>query len=357
MRLGALLPPLSGIRKIAVLRPNEVGDFVFSLPCLHALKNTYPDAQIVYLGKAWHAGFLNGRPGPVDQVVVMPPCQGVGLPPEAQVDPQPLQRFIDAMRDTEFDLALQIYGGGHYSNPFIRHLGARLAIGLKAADAAPLDRWISYGPLQNRRLQMLEVASLAGANMLQLGPELAVTEQDRREAAQVLGPDPVKPIVMLQPAANDRRRCWPAERFAALADVLVKAGALIAVNGTDQERPVVREVIEQMHNPALDLCGKLSLSGVCGVLERATLLVSNDTGPLHLALAIGTPCVGIYWLTNLIESAPLRQHGHRPALSVRSHCPVCGAENLTQRCSHDVSFVDDVSLEEVTSLALELFAS
>lgn len=357
MRPSALFPPLSGVRKIAVLRPNAVGDFVFSLPCLHALRNAYSDAQIVYIGKDWHASFLAGRPGPVDQVVVMPPCPGVGLPPQAQVDPQPLQRFMDSIRDSEFDLALQIYGGGHYSNPFIRRFGARLTIGMKAVDAAPLDRWISYGQWQNRRLQMLEVASLAGANMLQLGAELAVTDDDRREAAQVLGPDLAKPIVMLQPAANGRRRCWPAERFAAVADALAKAGALIAVNGTDQERPVVRCVIERMHYPALDLCGKLSLSGVCGVLERAALLVSNDTGPLHLALAIGTPCVGIYWLTNLIESSPLRQHGHRPVLSVRTHCPVCGTENLTQRCSHDVSFVDDVSVDEVTSLALELFAS
>jgi ADP-heptose:LPS heptosyltransferase len=347
--------PLANVRKIVVLRPNAVGDFVFSLPCLHALRSTYADAQIVYIGKEWHAGFLADRPGPVDKVVVMPQCPGIGLPADVQVDPQPLQHFIDAMREAEFDLALQIYGGGHYSNPLIRRFGARLTIGMKAADAAPLDRWVSYGPLQNRRLQMLEVASLAGADTLRIGRELQVTEQDRRQAAEVLAPAPAKPLVMLQPAANDRRRRWPAERFAAVADVLAGAGALIAVNGTAQEAQVVREVIERMRYPALDLCGQLSLSALCGLLERSTLLVSNDTGPLHLALAIGTPCVGIYWLTNLIESAPLRQHRHRPALSVRIHCPVCGAENLKQRCGHDVSFVDDVSCDEVTGLAVELF--
>jgi ADP-heptose:LPS heptosyltransferase len=54
---------LNRVRKIAVLRPNAVGDFVFALPALHALKHSYPDAEIVLLGKAWHAAFLQGGPG------------------------------------------------------------------------------------------------------------------------------------------------------------------------------------------------------------------------------------------------------------------------------------------------------
>lgn len=349
----AILPD---VKNIAVLRPNAVGDFLFALPCLHALKHAYPAARIVYIGKQWHADFLAGRPGPVDAVEVVPPCPGVGLPPDAAVDRAPVQAFIGKMRAAQFDLALQIYGGGLYSNPFTRQLGARLAIGLKAADAAPLDRWVSFGQLQNRRLQLLEVASLAGADTLRLESELAVTESDREEAARVLPGDPSKPLIMLQPGASDRRRHWPPARFAAVGDVLAKEGACVAVNGSAQEAHIVREVVERMRYPAADLAGRLSVSGLCGLLERTALLVSNDTGPLHLGLAIGTPCVGIYWLTNLFESGPLRQHGHRAALSYRMHCPVCGAENLKTRCAHDASFVDDVSFEEVMALAMELFA-
>jgi ADP-heptose:LPS heptosyltransferase len=83
-------------------------------------------------------------------------------------------------------------------------------------------------------------------------------------------------------------------------------------------------------------------------------MVSNDTGPLHLALALGTPSVGIFWLTNLVGGMPLRQGLLRAALSVRVHCPVCGAPNLARRCPHDPSFVDDVPVEEVTSMATSL---
>ncbi|HEX8963884.1 MAG TPA: glycosyltransferase family 9 protein, partial [Rhodocyclaceae bacterium] len=91
-------------------------------------------------------------------------------------------------------------------------------------------------------------------------------------------------------------------------------------------------------------------------LERAALLVSNDTGPLHLAVALGTPAVGIYWFTNLVESQPLRQDIHRAAVAARVDCPVCGAENLAQRCPHDDSFVAEVAADEVLQLAFQLLA-
>ena len=60
---------VAGVRKIAVFRPNAVGDFVFSLSALHALRRAYPDAELVLLGLPWHAAFLADRPGPVDRVI------------------------------------------------------------------------------------------------------------------------------------------------------------------------------------------------------------------------------------------------------------------------------------------------
>ena len=348
-------PPLPGVRKIAVLRPNAVGDFVFALPCLHALRSAYPDARITYIGKQWHADFLAKRPSPVDEVEVLPPCRGLGVPADADIDPLPAQRFVERMRASAFDIALQIYGGGLHSNPFIMQFDARLTVGMKASDAEPLDRWVAYGELQNRRLQMLEVAALAGASTVRLGRELHVTDTDRQEAARVLNVPAGRPLVVLQPGASDPRRRWPAERFAALGDILVREGAMVAINGSAEESAVVGEVLENMRHPAVNLSGQLSLSGLCGLLERASLVVSNDTGPLHLALAIGTPGVGIYWLTNVLESAPLRQDHHRAAMSLRVHCPVCGAENLKTRCKHDPSFVDGVTVEEASHLAMALF--
>jgi ADP-heptose:LPS heptosyltransferase len=348
---------LTDVQKILVLRPNAVGDFVFALPALHALRYTYPTAEIWFIGQKWHAEFLNGRPGPIDRVVVIPPVPGVGERADAQADQAAVDAFIAAMRTEGFDLAVQLYGGGRYSNPFIKKLGARLTIGARTPDAAMLDRWVAYGDFNNRRLEMLEIVALAGANEWRMVRELQLTHADRAEAAATFPVALSRRLVIVNPGSSDPRRRWPVENFAAVADALVDAGAVIAVNGTDDEAELVRGVIANMRNDASDLTGALSLSGLCGLIERAAMVVSNDSGPLHLASAIGTPCVGIYWLTNLMEACPLRQHAHRAAMSTRVNCPVCGMENRKMRCEHDVCFVDDVPVDHVTGMALELFAS
>lgn len=355
--MPAAYPPLTGVRKIVVLRPNAVGDFVFALPALHALKHSYPDATLALAGKDWHRGFLAGRPGPVDRVIVLPAVPGVGAPPDARADRDAIEGFLGAMRAEGFDLALQMFGGGRHSNPFLQRFGARLCVGARAADAPALARWTAYREPTQRRLALLEIAALAGARpALPPLPELAVTPADRLEASTALAPRAGERLVVLQPGSTDPRRRWPASRFAALGDLLAREGARIAVNGSAAEAALVDEVAGRMRAPATALAGRLGLGGLCGLLERAALLVSNDTGPLHLALALGVPSVGIFWLTNLLEGMPLRPSLLRAALSVRTRCPVCGHDNLQGRCPHDDSFVADVGLDEVAGLARAVLA-
>jgi ADP-heptose:LPS heptosyltransferase len=343
---------MDGVRKIVVLRPSAVGDFVFALPALHALKQTYPEAELVLAGKAWHRTFLQGRPGPVDRVVEVPVLPGVGAPPDAAPEADAIERFVDAMRAERFDLALQMVGGGRYSNPFLLRFGAGLTVGACAPGATWLDRWIAYREPGQRRLALLEIAALAGAALrMPTQAELALTAADRHEAAMVVPVTPRERLVLLQPGATDPRRRWPARAFAAVGNRFARSGFRIAINGAPGEAALVDEVAARMRAPAIGLAGRLSLGGLCGLLERTAVLVSNDTGPLHLALALGVPTVGIFWLTNLIEGMPLRPSSLHAALAVRTRCPICDRDNLHTRCPHDVSFVADVSVDEVEALA------
>jgi ADP-heptose:LPS heptosyltransferase len=341
--------------RILVLRPNALGDFMFALPALHALRGRYPQARIILLGKPWHADFLGGRPGPVDEVIVMPPLPGLGAPPGSPIDATDLQNLVDQLRGLRPTIAAQMYGGGRYSNPFIASLGAGLTIGAATPDAAPLDRSIHYSERANRRLELLQIAALADAQPRLLPRELEVTTADRLLAERALPVTTDERLVVLHPGASDARRRWPAERFAAVADALADAGAAIAISASADEAPLAYEIATRMRHGAANLAGALPLPALCGLLERSRMIVSNDTGPLHMALALGKPAVGVFWLTNMIESCPLAQHLLRPALSLRTRCPVCGAENLRTRCPHDVSFVDDVDAGAVTALALDLW--
>ena len=106
---------IPGVRKIAVLRANGLGDFIFALPALEALRAAYPQAEIVLLAKAWHAAFLNDRPGPVDRVIVIPPYRGVSLDSNDSniaEDPAAQKLFFACMHRERFDLAIQMHGGG-----------------------------------------------------------------------------------------------------------------------------------------------------------------------------------------------------------------------------------------------------
>src|SRR3954452_21702964 len=136
-------------RKIAVLRPGALGDFVFTLPALDALHDAYPDAEIVLLGRAWHADLLRRRPGPVHRVVVIPPARGVGIPADAHEDAAELDAWFKWMQREKFDIALQLHGGGRYSNPFVSRLGARVTAGFCGQGASPLDRSMPYVYHQN----------------------------------------------------------------------------------------------------------------------------------------------------------------------------------------------------------------
>jgi ADP-heptose:LPS heptosyltransferase len=354
--------PEPDVNKIAVLRANALGDYIFALPALDALRAAYPSAELVLLGAPWHARFLCGRPGPVDRVVELPPLSGVRDlgPGEGPVDPAP---FLAAMRAERFDLAIQLHGGGRTTNPLVAALGARITAGLRAPDAPALDRWLRYVYYQPEVFRYLEVVGLVGAPGVGYRPNLAVTDDDRKEAAAVV-PDGACPLVALHPGATDARRRWPAERFSAVGDALA-AHAEVLVTGTGPERDLVERVVGGMHHPARPLVDALSLGGFAALLSRCGAVVANDTGPVHVAEAVGAPTVGLYWVGNLINGAPVDRARHRPLISWTIHCPECGLDCTRDLypartgggepgCAHSPSFVADIATVEVVDAAREL---
>ncbi len=340
--------PEPDVARIAVLRANALGDYIFALPALDALRSAYPDAEIALLGAPWHARFLAGRPAPVDRVVALPALPGLREPAPGEV-PGDRAGFLAAMRAERFDLALQMHGGGRTSNPFVARLGARITAGLRSGDAAPLDRWIPYVYYQPEVFRYLEVVGLVGAPPVGYRPRFELTDDDRKEAAAVV-PDADRPLVALHPGATDPRRRWPAERFAAVGDAL---DAQILVTGTGAERDLVDRVVGAMRGPARPLVDALSLGGLAALYARCAVVVSNDTGPVHLAEAVGAPTVGLYWVGNHINGAPVDRARHRPLISWTLDCPECGRNCITGRCPHSPSFID-IPVGQVVEAAREL---
>lgn len=351
---------IEGVNRIAVLRANALGDFIFTLPALDALKATYPQAELVLLGATWHERWLRGRPGPVDRVLVVPP---EGIRPAGPGErPVESASFLARAREERFDLALQLHGGGATSNPLVNRLGAKLTAGLRTPDAEPLDRWIRYVYFQPEIFRYLEVVALVGAAPVGITPRVRLAAGDLAEAHSVVGP-PTRPRVAIHPGAKDARRRWPTERFAEIADALAAQSYEVVVTGDASEHDLVAQVVATARHPVRPLAGALTLGGLTGLYAECAGMVANDTGPLHLATALGTPTVGIYWLGNFVNCAPPMRARHRPVASWTANCPACGAASLSDiyperdgppGCAHRVSHVTDVPVAEVLSAVCDL---
>jgi ADP-heptose:LPS heptosyltransferase len=353
-----------GVGRLAVLRANGIGDYVTCEPALAALREAYPEAEITLLGAAHHRPLVEGRPGPCDRFVEVPRMPGVRAGSDPDAPDEVVAAFFAAQQAYEYDLAVQLHGGGRYSNPVVRRLGARVTAGAATPDARRLDREVPYTANTHEILRWLDVAAACGAPAVRRHPVLAVTAADRREADAVLRelqPGPAgsrldAPIVALHPGATDPRRRWPVERLMAVARAL--PDATVAVLGSPGERPLVDAAMSAARRlgvPALDLGGRLSLGGMLGLLARSVLFLGNDSGPRHLAEALGVSTVAVFTNANLADVAPLSRVWHRIAVSWQSRCALCGTP-VQETCDHGVTALADVEVDEVRALALELWS-
>ncbi|HET9084908.1 MAG TPA: glycosyltransferase family 9 protein [Candidatus Limnocylindrales bacterium] len=348
------------VRRIGVLRGGGLGDLVFAVPALRALAARFGDAELVVIGHSWQAGVVGTPRGPVDRVIDLPKPVVEWLAGGPQ--PPRLDALV-AQLEGRFDLLVQLHGGGARSNVLLRRLGAGRAIGLQAPGAPPLDATTPYRYWQSEVMRDLEVVSLVGAEAVEIEPRLTPTAADVVAGRRILddadahdGRSVDGPLVILAPGATDGRRRWPPERFGEVAAALSSEGYRPIVIGTAPEAALAEAVVSVAPETA-DLTGRLTLPELAGLLCDSALIVGNDSGPLHLAAAVGTPAVGLFWCGNLINAGRAFRARYHPLLSWRLECIVCGANTMTDRCGHDASFVADIETTTVLDAARDLLAA
>ncbi|WP_457972739.1 glycosyltransferase family 9 protein [Arthrobacter sp. D1-17] len=371
--VGPILERFTGVSRIAVLRGGGLGDLMFALPAMSALKAAYPEASLTLLGTPMHAELLSQTCGPVDETVILPFSEGVR--PGAE-DKDELENFFSTMRGRKFDLAVQLHGGGRYSNPFLLRLGARHTVGTRTPDAARLERTVPYLYYQHEPMRALEVAGFAGAAPVELEARMRTLPEFRQRLTsrlERLDSSPERGRVVIHPGATDPRRRWPAERFGAVARMAADDGFRVLVIGDHSEKELAEAVVEHAvghgsagtptpASPQVEsLAGQLELGELAALLADCSVVVANDSGPRHLAQALGSPTVGVFWTGNAINAGPLGRSLHRIHLGWTTRCGVCGVD-MTQvgwtapRCPHDESTVEAVAPDAVYEDVLQLTA-
>ena len=174
---------------------------------------------------------------------------------------------------------------------------------------------------------------------------LAVSEDRKRKARRLLreeGERTGAPLVLFCPGSiNSRAKRWPTERYAALADRLIEAGANVALIGSPAELDVSREVCKRtLHQPMM-LTGKTTVGDATAIISIADVLITNDTGPAHIGAALNTPTLVIFGPTNPLTTYPLSRNAE-----IIRHPPEC-APCMLRDCPIDHRCMTAITVEEV----------
>ena len=308
-RARATRPDRATVRTILVVLLCPLGDTLFATPALRALRHRFPAAEITALCWTANEPLLRHNPH-LDRVVACPGGWELAV--------SPLR-----MLDRRFDLGVGLSHFGSWVTPFFR---ARMRVGFQdvalrrgrlrgAASGALTGGGPGQGEAAGRRgreLHAIEyclaVVARVGARPHGLHMELVPGAGERRRAAELLGGAGGGPLVAFHVGADHfPAKRWPPERFARLADELARRhGARIVLVGGPGDVPLARRVRELAREASfLDLTGRLALLETAAVLERVDVLVGNDSGPLHMAEAVGTPVVGLFGPSDPRHFAPL----------------------------------------------------
>jgi lipopolysaccharide heptosyltransferase II len=334
------------VRRILVREVNWVGDGVLTLPALEALDRRFPAAEISVLARSWVAGLFAGQPG-VDQVIQYRPEDYRGL--------RGRRRLAGEIRRQGFDLAVLFPNSLDAALiPWLARVPCRVGYptdGRRLFLTHPV-RPPSRGSGRHQVESYLDIIRALGGDGPSV-PRLHVTKDVRDATIQFLkanGIGEFDMLVALNPGAvYGSAKRWPADRFATVADALVDDwGARIALVGSRREIPILEEVGLRMRRPAVMLGGKTDLRTLMGLLERARLLLTNDTGAMHVASALDTPVLAVFGPTDVETTGPL---GCRSRV-VRE--PVPCSPCLLRECPIDHRCMRGVCVEQVVRAAGDL---
>ena len=278
-------------KKIAVFRGLYLGDLVAATPALRALRRGYPGAEISLVSLPWAAALAPHLTPDVDRVIPYPGAPGL----DGDGDGLALERFVEGMRAERFDLAVNLHGRGPQSTRLVVSFDAQRTAGFAGGGAGypRLDVSVPWDVERHEARKLLALAGAAGGAPDGNGPRLRVRDEDRRRADALLNSAAGGPLALLHPGASVEEKRWPVEGFGRVARGLLRRGYAVAVTGSGGERELSGS-LRELAPEAIDLSGKTDLSTLVGLVSSADLLVSNDTGPAHLAYALETPSVTVF---------------------------------------------------------------
>jgi heptosyltransferase-2 len=332
------------IERVVVRGTNWVGDSVMSIPALRALRRVLPNAEITLVLRPNSKGLFTDADF-IDNVQIYDRRNALSALSQ-----------VRQWRKGNFDLAILFQNAFEAALiPFLSGIPVRLGYATEARQPmlthpVPVPDWRSarhevfyYLYLVTALEQLLYETS----SICETDPDasLEVSLSRKTEASQILasfGISGDRSIVALCPGSiNSRAKRWPVESFAALADRLLEDRRQVVLVGSASEADVTNEVTGQMRLKPVVLTGNTTIDQLTSILSTVDLLVTNDTGPAHIAAALGRPTLVIFGPTNPLTTRPLSGQAE-----IIRHPPDC-APCMLRDCPIDHRCMTAITVDEV----------
>lgn len=349
-------PKWAGTRRVLAVRLDNLGDVLLTTPAMHAIKDSLPKSHLTLLTSPVGAQVADLNPDLDDIIVYEAPWTDIWarMPQDSSRE----QRMISLLREGGFDGAI-IFTTFHQSALpaaymcYLADIPLRVAASIDGPGSLLTTRHKHPQHLLHEVERGLDLVASIGLSTEQRDLVLRVPETAKIGMLRALGGRGVRghrPLTVLHPGCTMPARTYPWEQFAEVADLLVeRLGATVLLTGTEGERELVNRVRARMRNDAVSLAGDLAFPALCALIQHADLTITNNTGPMHLSAAVGTPVVALFALTNPPEQWGPWQVPHR-LLNHDVPCRLC----YSRICPYGHECLRLVSPELVLSAATEL---
>ncbi|SDF72801.1 lipopolysaccharide heptosyltransferase II [Sporolituus thermophilus] len=315
---------------ILIIKMSAIGDVIHALPVAHALKQTWPDCRITWVVERAAYDLLTNNPD-IDEIILFDKPQFKSLAGLIKHAPA-LARLLKSRR---FDLALDLQGLGK-SAAITWLSGAPKRLGY--CNMRELSHWVSSpvcGAHKDGHVveRYLDVVRALGCSVDEVVFPIHITLEEQGQAeivARQAGLDISQRYVVLAPGTNWPTKCWPTAYFAELADMLYDASVIPVIIGGPGDRRLADEIVAGAAIPPVDLTGRITLKQLAHIIKRASAFVGGDTGPMHLAVAVGTPVVALFGPTDPRRNGPY--YGSNIVLQSNRNCLLCWKRTCEKIC-------------------------
>ncbi len=285
-------------QRILIIKPSSIGDVVHALPVLNLLRLRWPRAQVSWLITPGCAGLLEGHPQ-IDELIHFD-RRLMSDNWKSLTSFRDMLRFRQTLRERRFDLVIDLQGLFR-SGWLAWATDAPVRVGSSNAREFGWIFCTHLAPVSwehHAVRRYLIVADFLGLGQKPVKFILPIDDADRTFARELLGGD--EPVAVLLPATHWMTKRWPVENFAALVEPLNRRFGLRSVVAGGVDAAKMASAIPG----ATNLAGKTNLRQLAALLERADLVIANDTGPMHIAAALNRPLVTMFGPTDPNQTGP-----------------------------------------------------